>query len=182
MVLAVDEAGTNFYVISNARAIIRFTLGSTQDVSSLSQTSNTTYSDLTATPRQMALSSDGTALLITGQNDQLDSLVFDTAYVSTSGTVTTSSLIDVGLPDGNYYGLAAKPDLSLATVFNTVTDSLYTLTLPGTASVTWPTNIDWNGGTTPQSSPDIGKTDIYSFVTPDGGTTYYGYKPGSNLS
>ena len=53
----------------------------------------------------------------------------------------------------------------------------FILQLTGDAStaytVTWPTSVDWAGGTKPDA-PASGETDIYVFWTRDGGTTWYG--------
>jgi len=64
--------------------------------------------------------------------------------------------------------------------FNSVTNAWSTgfvLELTGNATtaytVTWPTSVDWAGGTAPDA-PAVGETDIYVFWTRDGGTTWYG--------
>ena len=50
----------------------------------------------------------------------------------------------------------------------------FVLELTGNGStVTWPTSVDWAGGTAPDA-PASGETDIYVFWTRDGGTTWYG--------
>ena len=50
----------------------------------------------------------------------------------------------------------------------------FILQLTGNGStVTWPTSVDWAGGTAPDA-PASGETDIYVFWTRDGGTTWYG--------
>jgi hypothetical protein len=50
----------------------------------------------------------------------------------------------------------------------------FILELTGNGStVTWPTSVDWAGGTAPDA-PASGETDIYVFWTRDGGTTWYG--------
>ena len=50
----------------------------------------------------------------------------------------------------------------------------FILQLTGNGStVTWPTSVDWAGGTAPDA-PASGETDIYVFITRDGGTTWYG--------
>jgi hypothetical protein len=50
----------------------------------------------------------------------------------------------------------------------------FVLQLTGNGStVTWPTSVDWAGGTAPDA-PASGETDIYVFWTRDGGTTWYG--------
>jgi len=48
-------------------------------------------------------------------------------------------------------------------------------------AITWPTNIEWTGGSTP-STPAEGETDVYTFTTDDGGTTYTGIQSIDNAS
>jgi hypothetical protein len=50
----------------------------------------------------------------------------------------------------------------------------FVLQLTGNGStVTWPTSVDWAGGTAPDA-PASGETDLLAFWTRDGGTTWYG--------
>ena len=44
---------------------------------------------------------------------------------------------------------------------------------PSALAITWPTSIEWTQGATP-STPAEGATDVYTFTTDDGGTTYTG--------
>jgi hypothetical protein len=48
-------------------------------------------------------------------------------------------------------------------------------------AITWPTNIEWTAGSTPKS-PAEGETDVYTFTTDDGGTTYTGIHSIDNAS
>ena len=48
-------------------------------------------------------------------------------------------------------------------------------------AITWPTNIEWTGGSTPRT-PAEGETDVYTFTTDDGGTTYTGVQSIDNAS
>jgi hypothetical protein len=47
------------------------------------------------------------------------------------------------------------------------------LTAGGTHTITWPSSVDWAGGTAPDA-PASGETDVLVFVTRNGGTTWYG--------
>jgi hypothetical protein len=47
--------------------------------------------------------------------------------------------------------------------------------------ITWPASVEWTGGTAP-SSPAVGETDVYTFVTDDGGTSYVGIQSADNIS
>jgi hypothetical protein len=49
----------------------------------------------------------------------------------------------------------------------------------GTYAITWPATIDWVGGTPPILTSS--GTDVLTFFTFDGGTTYYGFLVGKNL-
>ena len=48
-------------------------------------------------------------------------------------------------------------------------------------AITWPTNIEWPAGITPRT-PAEGETDVYTFTTDDGGTTYTGVQSIDNAS
>jgi hypothetical protein len=49
----------------------------------------------------------------------------------------------------------------------------------GTYSITWPVTIDWVGGTPPILTSS--GTDVLTFFTFNGGSTYYGFVVGKNL-
>ena len=51
----------------------------------------------------------------------------------------------------------------------------------GVGSLTWPTSVKYPGGTAP-SSPALGKKDVFTFMTVDGGTSYVGKKAVEGLS
>jgi len=52
---------------------------------------------------------------------------------------------------------------------------------PSAPAITWPSSIEWTGGSTP-STPAEGETDVYTFTTDDGGTTYTGIQSIDNAS
>jgi hypothetical protein len=47
--------------------------------------------------------------------------------------------------------------------------------------ITWPSSIEFAGGVAP-AAPATGETDIFTFSTDDGGTSYIGTKTADNLS
>jgi hypothetical protein len=47
------------------------------------------------------------------------------------------------------------------------------LTAGGSHTITWPSSVDWAGGTAPDA-PASGETDVLVFYTVDGGTNWYG--------
>ncbi len=49
------------------------------------------------------------------------------------------------------------------------------------ATITYPSSVKWSGGTAP-TAPADGDSNVLSFSTSDGGTTWYGYSIGKTLS
>ena len=52
------------------------------------------------------------------------------------------------------------------------------LTAGGTHTITWPSSVDWAGGSAPDA-PASGEKNIYTFMTVDGGSNYYGFLAGA---
>ena len=48
-------------------------------------------------------------------------------------------------------------------------------------TVTWPSAVDWAGGTAPTLTSTANAVDQFVFYTHDGGTTWYGFVAGRNL-
>jgi hypothetical protein len=91
-------------------------------------------------------------------------------YDALSGTSVT-----VNCDTAQAFSLTMTGDTTFT--FNSVSSAWSTgfvLELTGNGgTVTWPTSVDWAGGTAPDA-PASGETDIYVFWTRDGGTTWYG--------
>ena len=49
-------------------------------------------------------------------------------------------------------------------------------------TITWPGAVDWAGGSAPSVTAGSGKVDVYTFFTVDGGTIWYGFQAGADLS
>jgi len=49
-------------------------------------------------------------------------------------------------------------------------------------TITWPSSVDWAGGTAPTLSTGNDDVDVFVFFTDDGGTTYYGFTAGQDMS
>ena len=90
-------------------------------------------------------------------------------------------------------------DLHLSTVFNVALNaSVTTLTItPADANVNsflllftadgtprtvaWGASVKWAGGTPPTLTSTAGQVDVFTFFSPDGGTTWYGSIVGQNF-
>jgi len=100
----------------------------------------------------------------------------------TVGDISSGTL---DLTSGNVFSDA--PSANATYVFSNppATGSAYGFTLKvtpsATVTVTWPSGVDWAGGSAPDA-PASGATNVYSFYTQDGGTTYYGFLAGAAMA
>jgi hypothetical protein len=96
---------------------------------------------------------------------------------------------------------AATLNLNLGTVFtHTLSENVtYTFSNPAASgyastfifkitqdssarTITWPGSVDWAAGTAPTISSGSGDVDVFVFHTVDGGTIYYGFTAGQDLT
>lgn len=110
-----------------------------------------------------------------GDNLLTRPLVKDYAMeVYAHGSITTATTID--LEDGNVHTATIGGNLTL-TFSNPIasgdaTSFVLELTNGGAYTITWPTSVDWAGGTAPTLTAS--GLDILVFYTRDGGTTWHG--------
>ena len=141
------------------------------------------------------LTFDGTTLTLAGALSQTGNITL-TGNLGASGfinsTVYRETFSDLGT------GGSATLDLSTANNFRRQFNGAATLTYTnaptspigfgftlitvnaGAYSITWPASVDWVGGSAPILTSS--GTDVLVFYTYNGGTTYYGFVTGKNLS
>lgn len=90
----------------------------------------------------------------------------------TLGTIT-SGTVDLGT--GNYFAqtLAANTTYTFSNP-GAVQSFQMEITGASTYTITWPASVDWPFSGIAPDAPAAGETDIYTFVTDDGGTSYIG--------
>jgi hypothetical protein len=97
--------------------------------------------------------------------------------------VITGTTLD--LTSGNVFSHAPAANATYVFSNPPTTGTAYGFTLKvtpsGTYTVTWPASVDWAGGTAPDA-PASGATNVYTFYTQDGGTTYYGFLAGGTMA
>ncbi|WP_333846867.1 right-handed parallel beta-helix repeat-containing protein [Phaeobacter italicus] len=98
--------------------------------------------------------------VMTGTTPSLD---FKDAEVFSLNTTGNTTISFVNPPTGHAYGFAVR------------------IQAGGTHTITWPASVDWPGGTAP-SAPASGETAAYVFFTTNGGSPWYGFEAGSDLS
>ena len=104
---------------------------------------------------------DNTSAALSGTTPSVNVGARDTYTLTTSGNTTFTF---TGAPSSGQVG----------------TFSLI-ITAGGTHTLTWPASVDWAGGTAPDA-PASGEKDIYTFMTVDGGTTWYGFLAGDAMA
>lgn len=90
----------------------------------------------------------------------------------------TGSTPNLDLNNGNF--ITATLNANATFTFSNAQSGAHSFTLlltnDGTVgrTVTWPASVIWPGGTVPNRTTTANKTDIYTFLTVNSGTTWYG--------
>lgn len=58
---------------------------------------------------------------------------------------------------------------------------IVTQEIGGSFTITWPTSVDWAGGVAPTLTSAAGAVDIFTFLTLDAGTIWYGFTAGLDM-
>ena len=75
--------------------------------------------------------------------------------------------------EGDPQALFFKADGTKMYVLGSSSDSIYQYNTATPATITYDPTLEWPSGTAP-TSPAIGETDVVTFNTRDGGSTYQG--------
>jgi hypothetical protein len=106
--------------------------------------------------------------------------------IYTSPTISTGQLT-LNLSNGNVFNVSLNANITIMTITNVPSSSFAAnfsliFTADGTArGVAWAPAIKWPSGTAPTLTSTNGKRDVFSFVTTDGGTNWYGFVGGQNI-
>lgn len=178
---------TNLPVTTSASALTSGTLADARFPSVLPAISGANLTNLPVTTSASALTSGtlpdarfpSVLPAISGAN--LTNLPSPTPHTESVGSISGSTL---NLASGNIFSHA--PSSNTTYVFSSPPASGtaigFTLKVSPSATVTltWPTSVDWPGGAAP-AAPASGQTDVFTFYTQDGGTTYYGFQAGNAM-
>ena len=113
---------------------------------------------------------------------------FDNGIQEESTAVTSSSnAATLNLRDGSVFTHTLSENVTY-TFSNPAASgyaSSFTLKVTQDSSartITWPGSVDWAAATAPTLSTGSGDVDVFVFLTVDGGTTYYAFTAGQDLS
>ena len=163
-----NSDGTLLYIMQFTGVVKEFNLTTAYDLSTGSASGNT-Y-DFSATIgttgiRMFHIFDSGTKAMAGGQND--DTLYqFDIIKNTRTLDLATGSVFEI-TPTSDIQINLSNPAAS-----GTVSQATLLLSASGTAyTITYDSSVEFSGGTAP-TSPDVGDTDVITFITRDGGTTY----------
>jgi hypothetical protein len=124
----------------------------------------------------------------TGKMVLSDTPTFDGGIVETYASVSISSnVLTIDLSSATVFNVTVNANINTFTINNAASSKAQAFTLflkgNGTAYIqTWGASVKWpNGGTAPTLTSTLNKTDIITFVTNNGGTTWFGFVGGQNF-
>ena len=164
--------GTIMYVSGlSADSVHEYSLSTAWDLSTASAVRSESVSTQTTSPAGVSLQSDGSAMFVLGRTDK-------TVYrytLSTPWNLSTASYSNSYTLDAltNPSGITFKTGGTEMYIVDYDFDTVYQYNTATPATITYDTAIEWPSGTAP-TSPAIGETDVVTFNTRDGGSTYQG--------
>ena len=178
--LSISSDGTKFYSVRNGTpdTIYQYTLSTANDISTATGGGSINVDSIETSCTSGAINSDGTKFYIMSRT-QIHELNLSTAYDITTAVYNSVSFTH-GLSTVEGSGLASTDQYFILMASDDDTFRRVSMTASD-ATLTWPTSIEWAGGVAP-SAPANGETDVYTFTTDDGGTTYTGVKSIDNAS
>jgi len=167
--------GTEMFFAGQATAggvVDQYTLSTAWDVTTATFYDRFTVNTQTGDPQSLALSSDGTVLFVLGSNDDIYEYSLSTAWDLKTASYTSNNY-SINAQNNSMYGIHFRDDGYKMYAVGWVEEAVYQYT-SGTqtpATITYDTTLEWPSGTAP-TSPAIGETDVITFTTSDGGTSY----------
>jgi len=136
----------------------------------------TSQTFFTSATERMRIDSSGDVNIV----NELKAGSYNETYSALSGTTPT-----VNCETGNVFSLATTGNTTFTFTNPPASGTAYGFTLKvtagGTHTLTWPSSVDWAGGTAPDA-PASGETNVLVFITYDGGTTWYGFQGGAAMA
>lgn len=168
--IAFKPDGTKLYVIGgNNQTVFQYSVATAWDVStSVYDNKSFSTSSQDVLSRGVRFKTDGTKMYVVGTaNDSVYEYNLSTAWdVSTASYVQSFS---TGVT--NPAGVDFSSDGANMYITDAAGDDLIQYSIGSSATITYDPTIQWAGGTAP-TSPAIGETDVVTFTTRDGGTSY----------
>lgn len=170
--LTFKSDGSAMYVLGNVNDnVYQYTLSTSWDLSTASYASKTfSFSSEENQVQGMAFKPDGSELYVVGHaNDTVYKYSLSTAWdVSTASYSSTN--FSVATQETSPNAIVFKDD-GTKMYIGGLTNTIYQYSTATPATITYDSTLEWPSGTAP-TSPAIGDTDVLTFSTTDGGTSY----------
>jgi len=170
--LILSSDGFSMSSASNAlESIEQFKMSTAYDLSTASYEGSYPISESSGV-NSVTFGSSGTKMYVVVSSE--------TIYQYTVGT----TVVTLDLSTGSYLSKTLSTDTTFAFSNPPASGTAmgFVLSVTGDGStVAWPNNVKWGLGITP-SAPASGDKNIYTFVTTDGGASYYGKLAGSGMA
>jgi hypothetical protein len=165
-------SGLKMYVVgASGDDVNEYDLSTAWDVSSASFLQNFSVSSQETAPQGLFFKDDGTKMYVIGP-------ISDTVYQYS--TVAYTQTLD--LSTGTYFSFTPSGATTVSFT-NPPASGLavgFSVEVVGDGSaITWPVSVKWHEATAPTATAT---KELYTFVTTDGGTTYYGKKAAEGLA
>ena len=125
---------------------------------------------------------DGTNLSVTG-DIVASSHITSTTFRETYSDLGTGGSVTLDLFTANNFRRQFNGSATITITNAPGTNAFgftFTMVNAGAYAITWPASIDWAGGSNPILTSS--GTDVLTFFTFNGGTSYYGFVVGKNMS
>jgi DNA-binding beta-propeller fold protein YncE len=164
--------GTKMFVVGSiGDEVNEYSLSTAWDISTASFTTNFVISGQDTNPNDIYFKDDGTKFWISGDTN-------NTVYqysCSTAWDISTASYdsvsFSVATQETGPQGLSFGNSGTKLYVVGTVNDTVFQYSTGSAATITYPSTLEWPSGTAP-TSPAVGDTDVLTFSTRNGGTSY----------
>jgi DNA-binding beta-propeller fold protein YncE len=175
--------GAKMYVIGfNVDDVNEYDLSTAWDITSASYLQNFSVAAQETNPSGLFFKPDGLKMYVLGsRGDDVNEYDLSTAWdITTASYLQNFSVAD---QEGSPQGIFFKPDGTKMYIIGQAGDAVwqYSTGFAGDVTFTYPASVKWPSGT-PPTAPADGETDILTFFTQDGGTTYYGFLTGAAMT
>ena len=160
-----NSDGTKVFVLGfTGKNVIEYSLGTPWNISTASHVRDFSVVTQDTAPSSVFFKPDGMKMYIIGQ-------IADTVYQYS----TVAHDNDVSLSTGNYFAETLTGNTTY-TFSNAGAVQAFQMEITGASTyiITWPASVEWPFNGFAPDAPAAGETDVYTFVTDDGGTTYIG--------
>jgi hypothetical protein len=170
-----NNDGTKLYMTGLAGdAAEQYSLSTAYDLSTISYDSvSFSFSAQESDVLDMTFSADGSKLFIVGFTNNTV-FQYSTQALTQTLDLSTGHTFSFTPSGATTVSFTNPPASGVATGFTVEVNNS-----AGGYALTWPSSIKWHENTAPTATAS---KEVYTLITTDGGTTYYGKKAGENLA